>query len=302
MRLIWLIVVLAAGARAQGPGVPVYEEGRAGGSDAVVLERAEALRVAGKLTAHGRMTEQMKRASCALNLPEPGKEILTGRERWERARAAHLRVGFHYLCTKCEQWHLNLAGGYAITEDGAVATCAHVIEAPARMREGFLIAVTDEDEVLAVTEVLAMDRGRDTAILRVRTGPMRPLPLALDAAPGDAVWCFSDPAGKRGYFSEGIVSRFVRRPFLRRRQLAEGEEAPRPVWLETTTDWAPGSSGSAVIDARGNCAGHVSEIQALMEEPGPRTRARSGAGPVATHMVAHQAISAAEVRAMVRGK
>jgi hypothetical protein len=120
------------------------------------------------------------------------------------------------------------------------------------------------------------------------------------------VWCFSDPSGKRGYFSEGIVSRFVKRPFLRKKEaekLPEGTAAATPVWLETTTDWAPGSSGSALIDPFGNAVGHVSEIQSVVEQPLPARR-KSGAATTApqlgTQIIFHQAIGAVEVRALVR--
>ena len=163
----------------------------------------------------------------------------------------------------------------------------------------------------------------DYAIVRLESGkPLFPLPLGVDTMPGDSVWCCSDPFGKQGYYSEGTVSRFVQRPFLRRREQAAlpvGVTVSEPVWLETTANWALGSSGSALVDACGNAVGHVSEIQPLLEEPRPvRRRQKEGQGedatqpdrsaeqPVltpraqATHMVIHQAISIAEVLALIQ--
>ncbi len=296
-------------AKAQGPGAPVYEEGRGSRRDAGVLKRAQALFEAGELRPYAELKGQMvRRARCRLELPEPHTEPLDARERWRRARAAHLRVGFYYLCERCDKWHVNLAGGYALTADGAVATCAHVLTEVEDMKEGYLIAVTDDDEVLPVKEVLACVAGTDSAIIRVQSEQrLTPLPLAVDTMPGDAVWCFSDPVDKRGYYSEGIVSRFVRRPFLRKREragLPEGAEVPRPVWIETTADWAPGSSGSALVDAQGNAVGHVSEIQPVLEDPLPPRKGKAKAAtraerPLATHIIFHQAIAAGEVRALV---
>lgn len=282
----------------------MYAEGRGAGTQAALLKKAQALKDAGKLLAMEKASAQLSRPSCALTLPAADPKPLSSRERWQRARAAHIRVGHLYLCTKCEKWHMDLSGGYAITADGAVATCAHVLPAPEAMREGFLIAATDDGDILPVTEVLAVSSGTDSAILRVASAkPLTPLPLATDAMPGDALWCFSDPSGKQGYYSEGIVSRFVKRPFLRKKEqqaLPEGTELPRPVWLETTLDWAPGSSGSAVIDAHGNAVGHVSEIQAVLEDaPAAQARKKAAFAP-GTYIVFHQAIAASEVLKLVK--
>jgi hypothetical protein len=304
----YFLLLISLSALAQGPGVPVYEEGRGAKGQAALLAQAQKLWEAKELLPMTTATEQMKRVTCELTLPVPDTKPLSARDLWQRARQAHLRVGFYYLCMKCEKWHLNLAGGYAITTDGAVATCAHVITPPEKMREGYLIAATEDDQVLPVTEILAVNPGKDSAIVRVKSTALTALPLAHDTMPGDPIWCFSDPYGKRGYYSEGIVSRFVKRPFLRKREqaaLPAGAEVPTPVWLETTLDWAPGSSGSALLDAQGNCVGHVSEIQAMLEDPPFRARSKdspAAAKPLGTYIVFHQGIAAAEVLSLVRPK
>lgn len=309
VRLCLLLGVSPALLKAQAPGVPVYVEGRGARPQASLMEQARKLQGESALLPLKTVKEQSARRQCALTLPSVDTKALTPRERWQRARQSHIRVGAFYLCSNCDRWHLDLAGGYAITADGAVATCAHVIEAPETMKEGWLVAATEEDELLVVAEVLACHEGTDTAIVRVKnTRPLTPLPLSLDVSPGDQVWCFSDPNGKRGYFSDGVVSRFVRRPFMTRKdaaaKLPEGTEVAKPVWLETTTEWAPGSSGSAVIDQFGNCVGHVSEIQSVLEEPIPARKKKNGekqaAPPQGTLMVFHQAIGAVEVLGLVK--
>ena len=303
----FLLLAAAHEVLAQAPGVPVYAEGRGARVNAVLMEQAKRLQSESALLSLTKVAEQSKRKSCDLALPPAETKPLSSRERWERARAGHIRVGQLYLCSKCDRWHLDLAGGYAITADGAVATCAHVIAPPPNMKEGWLVAANEEDVLLPVTEVLACDEGTDCAILRVKSEtPLTPLPLGFDVSPGDSMLCFSDPNGKRGYYSSGIVSRFVRRPFMRKREaqkLPEGAEVPSPVWLETTTDWAPGSSGSAIIDQFGNCVGHVSEIQTVVEDPLPMRNKKGEAAAsqvLGTQMVFHQAIGAAEVRALVK--
>jgi hypothetical protein len=193
-----------------------------------------------------------------------------------------------------------------------VATCAHVLAAPEKMKQGWLVAATDEDVLLPVQEVLAMDAGLDCAILRVKCEqPLTPLPLREgQGTPGDPVWCLSDPSGKRGYYSEGIISRFVRRPFLRKKErekLPEGSEVPRPVWLETTVEWAPGSSGSAILDVAGNVIAHVSEIQPVLEDiplpvaaAGAKKKDNATSFTPGTYMVFHQAITAGELLKLIR--
>ncbi len=305
--VLWFLLASASIACAQAPGVPVYPEGRGARPNATLTEQAKKLQAASELLSMTRALEQAEKTSCDIALPPADDKPLPPRERWQRARLAHIRVGQFYLCSKCDRWHLDLAGGYAITADGAVATCAHVIAPPPNMKEGWLVAVTEEDVILPITEVLACNPGTDCAILRVKsTQPLVPLPLSLDVSPGDSVWCFSDPAGKRGYYSEGLVSRFVKRPFMSKKEsdkLPEGTEIPKPVWLETTTDWAPGSSGSALIDQYGNAVGHVSEIQTILEEPLPAKKKKSEATVIqqlGTQMVFHQAIGAVELKALVK--
>jgi hypothetical protein len=305
--ILLFTLAVASVVMAQAPGVPIYVEGRGSRPNAALLEQAKKLQGESALLSMTTAGEQSKRTLCDLVLPPADTQPLAPRERWQRARMSHIRVGAYFLCSKCDRWHLDLAGGYAITADGAVATCAHVIAPPANFKEGWLVAATEDDVLLPVIEVLACNNGTDSAIIRVKSDkPLTPLPLSFDVSPGDPVWCFSDPSGKRGYFSEGIVSRFVKRPFMRKKEaekLPEGTAAPTPVWLETTTDWAPGSSGSALMDQFGNGVGHVSEIQSVVEQALPARRKNGAATttpPLGTQIIFHQAIGAVEVRALVR--
>lgn len=297
-----LLLLNTAPAPAETPRVPIYHETRAASSNAPILKKAGELKDAGALLSREAVMTQAKRTTCGLVLPEPGNQKLEGRELWQRSRKAHLRVGWFYLCKKCDHWHLNLAGGYAITRD-SVATCAHVLD-PVEMREGYLIAADDDDNVFVVTEVLASNRALDTAILRLKTDQLVPLPLSTDATPGDTVVCFSDPVERRGFFSQGIVNRFVKRSAVPRREMSEEEKKnpqalPEAVWMQVSTDWAPGSSGSAVLDVRGNAVGHVSEIESVLEKSAANAR-RPGEKPRGTMIIFHDAIAASNVLSMIQ--
>ncbi len=273
---------------AQAADVPILRDSN--GPSPKFMEAVKKLRDSGKLLGLDKVNEQLTRSTCELELPAAATQVLTGSEIWSRARKSHIRVGFVFLCSKCDQLHLNLAGGYAITADGAVATCYHVMQ-PKDIKEGHAVAALDGDTLLPVTEVLACNRETDVCIVRVQTDkPLEPLPLSAAVRPGDDAWCYSDPYGRSSYFSKGIVNRFYQ----------QSKDATR-VRLNVSTDWAPGSSGSAVLDSFGNAIGHVSEITAQ----GSRATAAKGAIAAKaseTYIVFHDAVRAADVQALVKPK
>jgi Trypsin-like peptidase domain len=286
-----LLAVLATSAwlHAQAPEVPIIQEGH--GPAPEILEAANTLREAGGLLHMDKVKEQLARASCELTLAPASDKKLSGRDLWSRARGAHIRIGYLYLCKHCDKWHLNVAGGYALTADGAVATCYHVAE-PKDMREGYLIAVTDAGVALPVTEVLAASKFTDTCIVRVKLdAPVEPLSLNPLAHPGDDAWCYSDPLGHPGFFSKGIVNRFYEHTH------GKGSKDRFPKRMNVSTEWAPGSSGAAVIDECGNAIGHVSEISAHGEKNG-QTTGKNASGE--TLIVFHNAVRAADVLALIK--
>ena len=288
--LIALAAVLGCAtiSHAQAPGVPVYTEDSFSIEQA--LSAAEKLYKAGKLIVPGSaLTNQLfERKSCELKLSAPRTEKLAGRDLWAVARAAHLRVGWYYRTPKSDEWFITTAGGYVLTTNGAVATCFHVARPPENMSEGFLFAVDESGQAYPITEILAGDAAADACILHVDAHDLKPLALNTNVYPGDRCVCYSDPLGERGYFSEGVVSRFLA-PRLR-----SGKVVKSITRLDVTTDWAPGSSGAAVLDECGNVIGHVSMISNLgNRQPGRR-------GPTSTLITIHEAASAKDVLALVK--
>lgn len=281
------MLILATRAMGQAPGVPIVRD--RGEQFETLVQKANGLRQQGKLITVETVTRQMQRTQCELRLPPVFTNKLTDREIWRRAHDAHVRVGWHYQCKRCDDWHQNLAGGYFITSDGAVATCHHVIDPGEDYKQGYLVAAREDGTLLPVLEVLATDEAADTAIIRVQSDePTKPLPLNAAVYPGDAAWCYSDPLGRSSYFSKGMVNRFFE---MRRR----GKRTPR---MDVSTDWAPGSSGAAVLDECGNAIGHVSEIST------PGGRRRSGTNTMASAgspmITFHYAARAADVQGLVQ--
>ncbi|HVM62107.1 MAG TPA: redoxin domain-containing protein [Verrucomicrobiae bacterium] len=182
---------------------------------------------------------------------------LRGRQIADRAARAYVRAGWIYHCSKCNQWHVRLAGGYAIASN-TVVTAYHVMATPPTIKdgEGYAVVIRGNSEFLLVTSVLAADDRIDTAILRVAATDLAPLALSASAQIGDAAYCYSDPRGVRGYFSGGIINRFYTRPG----GFANNPDDER---VNVSTDWAPGSSGSAIVDDSANVIGHVTRIKPL---------------------------------------
>jgi Trypsin-like peptidase domain len=253
-------IVVGVSAFAQAPGVVIERQG--GSADSAIIEKASALREAGKLKLTIEATKKQLETPvpAAVALPAPNTHPLSGRDVASRARAAHVRLGWFYLCKNCSKWHINLAGAYAIATD-AIATCHHCVEPKTgEMREGYLIGVDHRGEVFPVTAILAKSASMDAAILRVEGITLDPLPFNDNVAPGDPAFCYSAPLGQAGYFSEGIVNRFVYQGI----PLRPPNDLKR-LRVNVSTDWAPGSSGSAVLDQCGNAIGHVSTMTPLSE-------------------------------------
>lgn len=294
-RLLLLAALFATAtcSHAQLPTVPLFPTDSR--DDTALKAAAAKLREAGAPVPEATLTTQLTRTNCALTLPAPRKSRLAGRELWAAARAAHIRIGWNFLCTRCNNWHLDLAGGYAITKDGAVATCQHVVKRPANFKEGALVAADESGAVHPVLEILAADARKDACILRIGARDLKPLPLNTDVAPGDRCFCFSDPLSQRGYFSDGIVNRFLAR------HPNHSSNLPAVTRLNVTTDWAPGSSGSAVLDEFGNAIGHVTTILTL-----PGGDAKSADGDKGkrtldpTLITLHEAVSAKDVLALIQ--
>jgi hypothetical protein len=290
-----LSVLSAVSLQAQAPGVKIVEDRNEESYDRLIA-KAKELRTAGKLLTYETVKEQLRRKSCELDLPKTATQKLTDRELWQRTQKAHVRVGYLYLCKSCDDWHVNVAGGYYITADGAVATCYHVLRPPdSSIREAYLFVTTEDGKVYPVTEVLAASAHGDVAVVRVKPeGAVTALALNSKVYPGDGAWCYSDPAGRSSYFSKGMVNRFFELP------RPTGTTAPR---IDVSTDWAPGSSGSAVVDECGNAIGHVSEIESSGR---PQGRAMgTGTSPSrpqasATFIIFHYAARAADVLSLVK--
>lgn len=288
VRSVLLIAFLAEGVvhvRGQAPGVPIEQAA------------ADQRDLLGKLSELREKRAGLGPAAVAAGLafPEPAviplplcrTTALRPSEVWQSAQASRLAVGWHYLCRKCDRWHLNLAGGYPVAEGGVVATCYHVASPPADMREGQLVVVDAAGVPWPVVAVLAASEGMDACLLRAEGLAAPVLPLNDQVRPGDPAFLLSSPLNVSGYFTDGMVNRF----FWSGKGSGEGDLAR--LRMHVSTDWAPGSSGSPVLDASGNAISHVATITHLGD-------GKNSAGKGVAHLTLHEGIPARGVLSLVR--
>lgn len=257
-------LTLSQTAWAQGVGTPIVDQTPDGikKADAALIAKIRPLIDAKKPLSRDEVKKRLlEPAPQAITLLPVKKEPLSREEVAATARAANLRVGYCYLCENCDDWHVSFAGGYPIAPD-IVATCDHVIDSSRKMREGYLIVADQEGNAYPVTSVIARSAAMDAALIRVEGADFKPLALNGEVGQGASAYCYSSPLGQLGYFSEGIVNRFV---WDRKYKGGDKDklDVARYLRVNFSTDWAPGSSGSAVLDHAGNAIGHVSQIAGL---------------------------------------
>lgn len=267
-----------------------------------LIAKAEAAQKADKLVSDKAFLDFRKSpVPGPVDLPSVSTQPLSGREVARLARERYINVGWFYHCTRCDHWHLKLCGAYPVAND-AIATAWHVTNPPDTLKEGYFVAIDSAQNFLPITGVIAGDPASDTIVIRTKGANLKPLALNDAIEVGDAAFCFSNPLQERNYFSSGIVNRL----HLERDNGAKSTAGapPSQLRLNVSTDWAPGSSGAAVLDACGNIIGHVATINPLFE--GNPSAANSGNGPHkedrfhnAPLMTLHDAIPAKTVRSLL---
>lgn len=261
-----LALVVSTSAVAQSSGVAI-ELQSVEAANRAIIPAINAARQAKKLPTQDTMKQWFAAPlKLAVELPKPGTQTLKPSEVLARSRKAMVRMGWHYLCKNCDNWHTSLAAGYAIAP-GLVATCDHVIQAPDTMREGVFVCASADGKLIPVLGIVARHAKLDAAIVKVDSSELVPLPLQPNAAPGDDAFLYSDPINVRGYFSTGIINRFFWQGD--RPGNLDSVEGIASLRINLSTDWAPGSSGAPLLDAFGNALGHVTTISPVAQGQHP---------------------------------
>lgn len=217
---------------------------------------------------------------------------LDGAETYRRAAQAAVLIGSAYKCDKCSKWHNTLASGFAVTADGVIATNHHVAATPNAEALGVMTA---DGRFFAVREVLAADKPHDVALLRVDAKDLAFLPLRDDAPAGTPVFCYSHPASTFGCVSEGLITRYFK---------MNETDRKGAVFLQTTADYARGSSGGPILDHFGNVVGMVASTSPVFTSPTVTHTATKEAKPTtpSQQMVRHNCATARAILELTRAK
>jgi S1-C subfamily serine protease len=140
--------------------------------------------------------------------------------------------------------------GTIFQSDGLIVTNAHVVgKGPVK------IALPDGQEKDA--EILALDRNRDLAMLKIQTQGLSTLPLgdSNSLRAGEWVMAFGHPWGIQGAATAGVI-------------IGLGDQLPeRPRfgkdWIAVNLHYRPGHSGGPLVDGSGRLIG----INTLMTGP-----------------------------------
>ena len=237
--------------------------------------------------------EQCKRAhTTGVTLAPQSLVQLDGPEAYRRAALAAVVIGSAYKCDKCSKWHHTLASGFAISADGVIATNHHVAANTAAEAMGVMTA---DGRFFPVREILATSRPHDVALLRIDAQGLACLALRDDAPAGTAVRCYSHPASTFGCISEGIITRYFK---------MNEPERNGAVFMQTTADYARGSSGGPILDGFGNAVGMVASTTPVFTLPPTHAAAAKDAKPAtpSQQMVRHNCATARAILDLTRQK
>lgn len=134
---------------------------------------------------------------------------------------------------------LRTGSGFFISADGKLVTNAHVIADADR-----ILAKFENEDIVAVPRVITSDKEVDIAVLQadINQQPFLTLGDSRLTEVGERIAVVGSPLGLDGTLSEGIIS-------------AKRNARSEHKWLQITAPLSPGSSGSPVLNSRGEVIG-----------------------------------------------
>lgn len=178
------------------------------------------------------------------NLPKQNTKVLDDVNFYETFRKSIVVMACVYKSGK--QININPASGFIISEDGIIVTNHHV--ADIEQDPYYTIMVTDYDgNTYQIEEILSTDKQNDLAIIKLDTKGKKLVPLALgeSAVVGQEIKLIAHPSKMFYFFTKGMVTRNYY------------NAAPKSDRMAISAKFGGGSSGSAVLDDKGNVIGIV---------------------------------------------
>ena len=249
-----LAVLLAAGCASTRADATNWTDDRA------VQQRLQArvgeLMKAGGAAKPSELRAQLARKQAEVRLPAARTGTVSAEDLYARCADSVVIMAGGFRCKHCDQWHLSLAGAFAVGDGDVFATNFHVVN---DTNMAILVAMSRDGRIAPVSEVLAANRDNDCALVRIPGLGLDPLPLHPGADPGAALHCISHPNQRFYCYSEGRVSRRFKERVRKSSSQAR--------WLQVTADFGKGSSGCPLLDDAGNVVSMVASTRAVYHDP-----------------------------------
>ncbi len=191
-------------------------------------------------------------------LPAASAEKLPWPEVAARAEVSTLVLGDIFREGKSKKDEFSVAaGGFVISESGAIVTCLHVVEEKGTRG---LSALMRDGRVFAVREALAADPENDLVMLQLDLPAdvkLPALPLAAEPAPmAVTIGVMSHPEEHFWMWTTGVIARHT---IVR-------DKSGEHFFTTITAEFAKGSSGCPVLDECGNAVGVVNNTESIYYE------------------------------------
>jgi S1-C subfamily serine protease len=210
-----------------------------------------------------KLRQQWQRGGkAACQLAPPAAEQLSPHEVYRRALPAVLLLGSVYPDEDGTWVEGMYATAWVAAAEGILVTNWHVFS---ELQEGEVFAAADyQGRVYPLKEILATDKAADVAIVRIAARDLTPLPLSRDYAPvGSWVAVLGHPGDNFYVFTTGSVTRY---------STQRNDDGQQEYWMGVTAEFAGGSSGSPVLDARGAVVGMAALTLTLEDRSGETRR------------------------------
>lgn len=205
-----------------------------------------------------RLRTQLQRTGPVPCSPPPlPRDPLRPEEIYRRALPAVFVLGSIYRDDDGQWTEGMYATAWVVASDGVLATSWHVFS---DLQDSEVFAVGDyRGRVYPLVEILGGSKAADVVFFRVAARDLTPLPLSREYAPvGSWVGVLGHPGDNFYVFTTGTVTRY---------STNRNDDGEQERWMGLTADYAGGSSGSPVLDARGAVAG-MAALTLTLEDGG----------------------------------
>ena len=194
--------------------------------------------------------EQLKRKICSVSLNRPKSKKMELPDLYKRSLKSVLMIVRANKSQVKNKWQISVAGGFVLTKDGVAMTNYHVMEPSIG---NVLVAMTHDGNLYPISEVLAADKEKDIAIIKLKGDGFAPLSISLNNDTGVQVAAISHPDGRFYSLTAGLVSR----------HFIDHDGGMKAHRFAVTADFAKGSSGGPILDMKGNVVGMVSSTRSI---------------------------------------